>query len=213
MIKNIKVVNKELKDILLFDEIQNVKKLNVLFGGNGVGKTTFLNAIRDNQLEIETSEDIILKSFTNSLENTRINSQKELHTTREFVKAMNVKSYSEGQSILHYVLSFLYDIKELASETDKSIVVLLDEVDSGLSAENIQMLMWQIKELIETKKVQFFISTNHYHFVYIVKHVLNMYEGTYMDIKSYDDYFKLLHNGIQTLKNSNKREFNFLDVY
>jgi len=128
-----------------------------------------------------------------------------------FLKAMNVKSFSEGQAIIHYLFSFLQDIKEL--ETDKDVVVLLDEIDSGLSAENINMLLWQMKELSESRNIQFFISTNHYHFVYVVKEVLNMYDGKFIKIDSYGEYFKLLNDGIQTMDKSHKRDFTFLDVY
>ena len=213
LIREIKIEDKDTKDILLFSQIKNVKKLNILFGGNGVGNSTFLNAIRDNKVLLESDNEngILIKSFTNSIENKRVNSHKEIITNREFVKAVNVNSFSEGQSVIHYVLSFLYDIKEL--ETDKDIVVLLDEVDSGVSAENINMVLWQIKELIDTKNVQFFISSNHYHFVHAFKKVLNMYNGEYITIKSYDKYFSLLNDGISIMKDINKREFNFLDVY
>jgi len=211
MIKEIKVIDKKIKDILLFEEVKNVKKLNILFGGNGVGKTTFLQAIRDGKIELCCDKKLHILSYTNSIDNAKINRKKELVTSRDFVKAYNVNHYSEGQSIIHYILSFLHDIKEI--ETDKQIVVLLDEMDSGLSAENINMLLWQIKELMDHQHVQFFISTNHYHFVHVVKEVLNLYNGTYQRIESYEKYFELLNDGIQVMNNSLKREFDFLNVY
>lgn len=213
MITKIKVKDKKTKDVLLFSEVEDVKKLNILFGGNGVGKTTFLNAIREHKLELEfdTNKEVVIRSFTNSLDNTKVNNRKELTTRRDFVKRYNVSSFSEGQSIIHFLLSFLHDLKGMG--TDKQVVVLLDEIDSGLSAENINMILWQIKELIETKNVQFFISTNHYHFTYAFKKVLNMYDGKYITINSYDEYFDLLNKGIQIMQKSKKREFNFLDVY
>lgn len=213
MIKSIKVEDKELQKILLFSEINKIRPLNILFGGNGVGKTTFLKAIRDGKVTLEhgNKKEVEIYSFTNSEDNTRVNKRKELAEMGEFVKAFNVNHYSEGQSIIHYVLSFLQDIKEL--ETDKQIVVLLDEIDSGLSAENINMLLWQIKELMETKHVQFFISSNHYHFVHVIKLVLNMYDGTYKEIHSYEEFFNLLNDGIQVMNKSGKRSFDFLNVY
>lgn len=210
MIKRIEVLDQETKDILLFDEVREVRKLNILVGGNGVGKTTFLKAMREGKMKLESDKELLIMSYTNSIDNAKVNNQKELTTQRDFVKAFNAKHYSEGQSIIHYVLSLLYDIKEM--ETDKQIVVLLDEVDSGLSPENINMLLWQIKELID-RDIQFFISSNHYHFTYVVKEVLNMYNGTYQRIDSYEDYFKLLNDGIQVMNNSSKRSFDFLDIY
>lgn len=211
MIKNIEIIDEKTKDILLFNKIEGIKPINILFGGNGVGKTTFINAIKDNKVRIEGDKDFIIKAYTNSFDNVRNNQNKQLDNRRDFVKAINAKSFSEGQAIIHYVLSFLYDIKEM--NTEKDIIVLLDEVDSGLSVENINMLLWQIKEIVESKNVFFFISSNHYHFTKAIRNVLSMYDGKYITINNYEEYFNLLQDGIGIMKNSNKRNFNFLDIY
>ena len=211
MITNIKITDKEISNILLFNEIKNVKKINILFGGNGVGKTTLLNAIKNSKIELNMDKDIIIKSYTNSVDNTKINNNKDLITKEDFIKAVNIKQYSEGQSIMNYVLSFFAAIKEF--KTDKDIVILLDEVDSGLSAENINVLLWQIKDLINTKNVQFFIATNSYHWTYVLGKVLNMYTGEYININSYEEYFNILNKGIQIMNKSKKRNFDFLNIY
>lgn len=135
-----------------------------------------------------------------------------METTKDFVKAMNSKEYSEGQASIHHILSFLEDVKDKTKE-NKNVVVLMDEVDSGLSAENINILMWQINELIDTGKIQIFISTNHYHWIYVYKTVINMYTGEYFKINTYEEYFDLLNKGIQIMNNSGKRKFDFLDIY
>ena len=73
--------------------------------------------------------------------------------------------------------------------------------------------MWLINELIDTGKVQAYIATNHYHWIYVYKNVINLYTGKYHKINTYEEYFNLLNEGIQIMANSGKREFNFLDVY
>lgn len=209
MIKNIKGFKSN--NNLLFDSIDNIKRLNILFGGNGVGKSTLLNYIINNNIETD-SHDYIVKSYINSRDNSNINRNKELATATDFIKAINCNSYSEGQAILHNLLSFLQDIKEL--KTDKTIIVCMDEIDSGMSAENINMILWQITELLDTHdNIQFFISCNNYHFVYCFKEVLNMYTGKYIKINSYEEYFELLNEGIKLMNESGKRQFDFLDIY
>ena len=209
MIKNIKGFKSN--NNLLFDSIDNIKRLNILFGGNGVGKSTLLNYIINNNIETD-SHDYIVKSYINSRDNSKINNNKQLNNTKDFIRACNCNIYSEGQSIIHNLLSFLQDIKEL--KTDKTIIVCMDEIDSGMSAENINMILWQIKELLETKNnIQFFISCNNYHFVYCFKEVLNMYTGKYIKINSYEEYFELLNEGIKLMKESGKRQFDVLDIY
>ena len=51
MIKNIKGFKSN--NNLLFDSIDNIKRLNILFGGNGVGKSTLLKYIIDNNIETD----------------------------------------------------------------------------------------------------------------------------------------------------------------
>ena len=209
MINNIKINKKDSR--LLFDSIKDIKRLNILFGGNGVGKSTLLNYISNNYIEADENN-YIVKSYINSRDNSKINRDKELVDHADFIKAINCNSYSEGQAILHNLLSFLQDIKEL--KTDKTIIVCMDEIDSGLSAENINMILWQIKEILDSSNnIQFFISCNNYHFVYCFKEVLNMYDGKYIKINSYEQYLELLNKGIQIMNDSGKRKFDFLDVY
>ncbi len=216
MIKNIKL-NCDREHIFLFDEIKNLKQVNLLFGGNGVGKTSFLKGIRNLDFELKNDydkankDDLIIKSYTNSLDNSKTNKRKEVKTKEDIVKALNSSEYSEGQSILFHLLSFLADVEDINS--DKQIIVLLDEIDSGLSAENINVVIWRIKELTDkNKNIQFFISTNDYHWIYVYKEVVNMYTGEYIKIDSYDNYYKLLSEGIQILAKSGKRNFDFLQI-
>lgn len=132
----------------------------------------------------------------------------------DVLKIYNSSAYSEGQGMIHFLLPFLYDIKDFAGKNnDKDVIVLIDEMDSGLSIENINMLLHIIIEICdEYKNVQFFISSNHYHYAYVFKKVLNMYDGQLVNIDSYEDYFARLNEGIQIMHKAN-RDFSFLNVY
>lgn len=207
---------KEIKNLfnhrMLFDTIKIESSINILFGGNGVGKSSFLEAIATNKAKIESNANYEIMFYKNSTDNAKSNKMKELGTTSDFVKAINSIHYSEGQASIHHILSFLEDVKD-KTKKDNNIVMLMDEIDSGLSVENINMLMWLINELIDTGKVQTYIATNHYHWIYVYKNVINLYTGKYLKIDTYEEYFNLLNEGIQIMANSGKREFNFLDVY
>ncbi|MNW63318.1 hypothetical protein D3C74_415190 [compost metagenome] len=113
---------------------------------------------------------------------------------------------SEGQSIIYSILSFFdFVIKKASDNKDKTIVILLDEVDSGLSVENINMLLHIINDM--PKNTQFFISTNQYHWVYAIKRGINMYNGEQITINSYDEFFNLLTSNMQELGQKRKMIF------
>jgi ABC-type oligopeptide transport system ATPase subunit len=60
-------------------------------------------------------------------------------------------------------------------------------------------------DLIEKfNNTQYFITFNNYHFAYVVKKVLNMYDGTFVDIPDYETYLELLYTNRDKL---NKRRF------
>lgn len=210
MINSITIKNNK---ILLFKKMSALKKINILFGGNGVGKTTFLNSLQNNEFELITNnENQIYLRYTNSKNNFK-NLDKPYYN--DTVMALNQRyianHLSEGQSIIYSLISFLDYVKEEANkiEQKKSIIVILDEVDSGLSAENINFILHIITDMVkEYSNIQFFISSNHYHFVYVFKEVMNMYNGKWTVINNYDEYFKLLSNNMVNL--GKKRELSFL---
>lgn len=215
MIKSLKIRKNSKEDkILLFKEVSNLKKINILFGGNGVGKSTFLNGLKENSFEIESKKPIKIFSYTNSLDNKKISKNNAIEKHTDIIKIYNSSQYSEGQAMIHFFRPFLLDVEDYArNNTTEDIVVLIDEMDSGLSIENINMLLHLIVDMCnEFKNIQFFISTNHYHYTYVFKEVLNMYDGTWIRIESYEEYFQRLNEGIQIFNRAGK-DFSFLDAY
>lgn len=68
--------NTTLSEILFFNEIDLSKKVNLLFGGNGVGKTSLIMALlgRSYRKEFETSKTenrIMVYQYINSEQNAR----------------------------------------------------------------------------------------------------------------------------------------------
>ena len=211
MITRINVIKKTFEDdILLFKEA-NPKKINILFGGNGVGKTTFLNGIINNTLKIESNNKYETLSFVNSQNNFRHNNP--IPSDRQFnnklIQKIEAKKMSEGQSIVFSLTNFFEEVKNRLNNTQNTVVVILDEVDSGLSAENINMILHFIAEINNSySNVQFFISSNAYHFVYVFKNVLSMYDGKIISIKSYEEFYKILIDNMKEL--GQKRGLKFL---
>lgn len=211
MIKSIKVKPKSFEsDILLF-KTARFRRLNILFGGNGVGKTTLLNGIANNKLELNTDKELIIKSYVNSRDNFRhIDKTNYKNIGIAAIQKMNANNLSEGQSIIYSLLAYLENTKKIAEENpDKTVVLILDEVDSGLSAENINMILHMILELLEIKNTQLFISTNHYHFVHVFKKVFSMYTGELIMLNSYEEYYEALTKEMVSL--GQKRDLKFLE--
>ena len=197
---------------LHFKELEINQRLNILVGGNGVGKTTLLNGIHENCYKMDTNKSIEIIKYSNSRDNIRVKTGLNM-TTPQLVACANAKSMSEGQSIMYSIVSFFAKLKEEALELDnknKSLVVVLDEVDSGLSVDAINVVMHFICDMLKNyKNTQFFVSSNNYHFTYIQKDVINMYTGRYKKINSYEEYFELMISGMQTV--GKKSDYSFLD--
>lgn len=210
MITKIKTKENTLeRDILLFKETDMLKRLVLLFGGNGVGKTTFLNGIKEKTLELETNKPLKIRMYTNSKNNiSKVNVEiKDIELLQQIVLSKNM---SEGQSIIFSFLGFLESVKnDCENNPDKTVVMILDEIDSGLSSENINMFCHLLNEALEDyKNLQIFLSSNNYHFVMIYESVFNMYNGKWDKINSYDEYYQKLANNMVYL--GKKRDLKFL---
>lgn len=212
MIKGVKVRKESFEEDILLFKIAKFKKLNILFGGNGVGKTTLLKGIINNTLDLETDKELIIKSYINSQNNFRHISQvvyKDIGTA--LLQKTNANKMSEGQSIIYTLLAYIEDARnEAIQNPDKTVILLLDEIDSGLSAENINLILHMLCDLLNIENIQIFISTNHYHFVHVFKKVFNMYTGKVSEFNSYEEYYKELSTRMVDL--GKKRDLTFLET-
>ena len=191
-----------LEEILFFKKIK-LKQVTFLFGGNGVGKTSLIDAISKNvDIKINFDDGTKTKIFLykNSEHNFRNISEFNPYLIKQKYEASGL---SEGQSIIYS----LQDLFELCDEikNDGNSVILLDEIDSGLSLDNVEYLSDKIKHISNNyPNLQFIIAFNNFEFCRNFPEVLNMYDGNWINIENYEEYKKLLKDNRDKLLEKRK---------
>lgn len=89
---------------------------------------------------------------------------------------------SEGQAIVY---SFIYNFV-ISKEYKEADVILIDEIDSGLSSDNITCICNILLETARGKQV--IIACNNYHFAYLRKKMLNISTGKEEEVKDYKTF-------------------------
>ena len=198
MIKSITIKDQSfLEDILFFktaDFSQFDNRVVPLFGPNGAGKSTLIQSIENRSLEIELTRPTLIFSYQNGRDNFKI---REPRTYAEafdpaFVNArFDAKAISEGQSIMYSMFDLLYGFMKnggLPPQEGKDIAVLLDEIDSGMSIDNIDITMRKLKYIVSHRPdVQFIMSFNSPRVVKHFPQVLSMYDGTMIELHNDDE--------------------------
>lgn len=198
-----KVINKRNK-ILLFKEL-NLKQLTIVSGCNGAGKTTFLKEIMkccvDDKKEERTFNDtkqtlelvydkpIKINSYSNS-ENNYTNIDPNNRRQNDYIKnclgIVNTSRKSEGEAM---IFSFLDYIE--SNDINNDSVLLIDEIDSGLSADALNGLSCVLKNMYDQNGIQIIITSNNYYFPFVFKNnILDVTTGEYVKIKSFEEFLK-----------------------
>ena len=104
----------------------------------------------------------------------------------------DAKSLSEGQSIVYSV----YDLFDLMGTSKDALyvdgggdlIVLIDELDSGLSIDNLDMFMRKLRRIGQQRKdVQVIFSFNNPRVLRYFPDCLSLYDGRPVHLKSDDD--------------------------
>ena len=176
-------INTKENKIVMFNSCKCNKNLNLLFGANGVGKTSFLKYIDKCTNNKDLSNNIRLREGYKAF---------NLYSFSISIFSMiSSSSLSEGQSIIFSIQDFLeYLENNLPYENDVSNVILMDEIDSGLSVDNIKYVMDRVNNILsERKDIQMFISFNNYAVCENnPNNVLSMYTGKYIKINGYRQF-------------------------
>lgn len=98
----------------------------------------------------------------------------------------DASSVSEGQSIV-YSAKGLFDAAKEFDDDGRDLIILLDEIDSGLSIDNVDFFMRKIRNLAKKGNVQILFSFNNPRILKYFPTVLSMYDGKVITLHSEDE--------------------------
>lgn len=124
----------------------------------------------------------------------------------------NAQALSEGQSIVYSVKSLLEGMlkstknRESFVTDDHHTILLLDEIDSGLSIDNLDAMLLIIKRVLKQgRNIQFIMSFNNPYVLTYFPDVISMYDGNVHHFSSTEDMLKDLFNNKKMLDKSRKK--------
>lgn len=198
------VENSLLSKILLCDKlhIDELPNPNIvpLFGPNGIGKSSVINALidklhNDGQISIDrTRTPMTVLSYRNSKDNSRVcepRSYEEAFDPGFLMSRIEAQNISEGQSIMYSALN-LFDIigtgKNAKTRRREEYLVLIDEIDSGLSLDNLDIILRKLKNTGRRRKdVQVIFSFNNPYVLQYFPDVLSLYTGHPIRLETPED--------------------------
>ena len=132
--------------------------------------------------------------YSNSSDNFRSRkpqSMSQYYSPDFFAARWDAAHISEGQSIIYSAFGLLDGLipgKDMLSDENTFVVALLDEIDSGLSVDNIDIAMRKIKKALKMrKKLQVFLSFNSPRVLKYFPHVISMYDGKVHEMHTDED--------------------------
>lgn len=206
MISKIEIVPKTreskilLCDHLDLDSLPN-KQIIPLFGPNGVGKSTLLDGLlafherkQNAGVKAEVDKASILFSYKNSQDNLRVRKPKTYMESFDpfLLKAkFDAGSVSEGQSILYSIYDLIDGIgtsKNAMKYEGKDIVLLIDELDSGLSIDNLDRILKKLKYYVGRRKdVQIVFSFNNPYVLRYFPDTISLFTGEVIHLETTED--------------------------
>jgi len=206
------------KNRIWYKEINLHPGLNLLFGGNGAGKTSTFAVIRSriknerwtrlkelpkDSLKITVDDEPfkgLVYTFSNSENNASRKVDDDLFDMGGYgmVRKMQGSDWSEGMNVSVAVYDFLYALEH---HFEDGALVLVDEIDSGLDAHSCSLIMKKLCNIMKKKpNIYVLLAFNQYEMARTYAKMnpkdanwINIYTGQIEPIsKSYEEYFELL---------------------
>ena len=187
--------NSDVSHILFFDYVDLrpfENRIIPLFGPNGVGKSTFIKAIESKQgISVSVDRPVHFFSYQNARDNFKVRNYMENFDLGFMNSKFDARGISEGQSIIYSMFDLLDGFMkngDIQPEPGTDFLIVLDEIDSGMSIDNIDLTMRKIKYLSRNRKdLQFIFSFNSPRVVKHFPKVLSMYDGLPIELHDEED--------------------------
>lgn len=116
-----------------------------------------------------------------------------------FIKShFDAKSISEGQSIIYSAFDLIDGLKpgkDMFGDGESDTLIMLDEIDSGMSIDNIDTTMRKIRYILSKRKnIQIFMSFNSPRVIRFFPYVISMYDGKVHEMHTDDDMLGEIRN-------------------
>lgn len=220
MIKKIKVQPDSRTSKILFFQEADLEQFSCprrvipLFGPNGAGKSTLIKNLADkDEIKCEMDPGIKTKyySYINSRDNFKTREPRSYEEAFDIMfmrRKWDAGTLSEGQSILYSVLDLLDGLKngDIPAEDGIDYTIILDEIDSGLSIDNIDMVMKKIRTLVNKRTdVQIIFSFNNPRVLKHFNHALSMYDGKQIQLENEEDMARVIREHKQSFDHVRKK--------
>lgn len=185
----------------------------------------FLRALKKTRLGIKHNPQIKLVTdkaptmfyrYRNGTDNFKVmqpRSYMESFDPAYMVRRYDAGALSEGQSLVYSVEGLLKGMlpstktrESFIEDNSMHVIVLLDEIDSGLSLDNLDHCMRIIRQVLKKRKnVQFIMSFNNPYVLNYFPYVISMYDGKMKRLCDTDDALNELKKNQKMLDKSRKK--------
>lgn len=204
--------NSRIRNLLKYEEL-TLNKITLLVGSNGSGKSSILYGLATHKPRMEHQHGAYYRECGEGIELVGDTPKENILCFSARTDNGKYRGYfdddmatdlqslfmSEGQSVRNSFTSFV--VKKLAPliAKDEPILFLIDELDSGVTHDNIMELCKLIVGLsAKVPKLQIVMTTNNFDFMFMLgdkeaNNIVKVPTGERINVESYGDFVKIYY--------------------